>query len=95
MTSPDKIRSAIDHIRTSVDVDPWAMKIAIDAMEKQIPRKPMKSVDTLNANLYKLYCPECGALVAVGNSRSGYMTKMSEEECERCCACGQKIDWEE
>ena len=32
----DRIESAIRHIRTSVDIDPWAMEIAVEAMEKQM-----------------------------------------------------------
>ena len=32
----DRIESAIRHIQTAVDVDPWAVVIAVEAMEKQI-----------------------------------------------------------
>ena len=32
----DRIESAIRHIRTSVDIDPWAMEIAVKAMTKQM-----------------------------------------------------------
>lgn len=32
----DRIESAIRHIQTSTDVDPWAMEIAVEAMRKQI-----------------------------------------------------------
>lgn len=32
----DRIESAIRHIQTSTDVDPWAMEIAVKAMQKQI-----------------------------------------------------------
>lgn len=35
----DRIQCAIRHIQTATDVDPWAVEIAVDAMEKQIPRK--------------------------------------------------------
>ena len=38
MTDKDKerIECAIRHIKSSVDVDPWAMEIAVDAMLKQL-----------------------------------------------------------
>ena len=32
----DRIQNAINHIKTSVDVDPWAMEIAVEAMQRQI-----------------------------------------------------------
>ena len=95
MTQPeiDRIESAIRHIQTSTDIDPWATEIAVEAMQKQIPQKAMKSIDVYDKNLYKLYCPTCGALVAYGNSRVGFMNKVSKGY-ERCAACGQAIDWE-
>ena len=88
----DRIESAIRHIQTSTDIDSWATEIAIEAMQKQIPQKAMKSIDAYDKNLYKLYCPTCGVLVAYGNSR-GFMNKVSKGY-ERCAACGQVIDWE-
>lgn len=39
----DRIESAIRHIKTAVDVDEWAMDIAVEAMEKQIPKKPIQA----------------------------------------------------
>ena len=89
----DRIENAIRHIQTAADVDLWAMAIAVDAMRKQMPQKAMKSIDAYDKNLYKLYCPTCGALVAYGNSRVGSINKVSKWY-ERCAACGQVIDWE-
>ena len=88
----DRIECAIRHIESSLDVDPWAAEIAVQAMKKQIPQKAMKSIDAYNKNLYRLHCPTCGALVANGNSRVGFMNKVSKGY-ERCAACGQMIDW--
>ena len=90
----DRIECAIRHIQTSTDIDSWATEIAIEAMQKQIPQKAMKSIDVYDKNLYKLYCPTCGVLVAYGNSRVGFMNKVSKGY-ERCAACGQAIDWED
>ena len=96
MTQPeiDRIENAIRHIQTSTDIDPWATEIAVEAMRKQTPQKAMKSIDAYDKNLYKLYCPTCGVLVAYGNSRVGFMNKVSKGY-ERCAACGQAIDWDE
>ena len=44
----DRIESAIRHIKTATDVDEWAMEIAVEAMEKQIPKKPIHGT-----------CPRC------------------------------------
>ena len=89
----DRIECAIRHIQTAADVDPRAAEIAVEAMRKQTPQKAMKSIDAYDKNLYKLYCPTCGVLVAYGNSRAGFMNKVSKGY-ERCAACGQVIDWE-
>ena len=35
------IKSAIRHIQTAADVDPWAAEIVIGAMRKQIPQRPV------------------------------------------------------
>ena len=66
MTQPeiDRIENAIRHIQTAADVDPRAAEIAVEAMRKQTPQKAMKSIDAYDKNLYKLYCPTCGVLVA-------------------------------
>ena len=32
----DRIQSAIDHIKTSLDVDPWAAEIAVEAMQEKM-----------------------------------------------------------
>ena len=89
----DRIECAIRHIQTAVDVDPWAAEIAVDAMQKQIPWRPMKSVDAFNKNLYKLYCPTCGTCIAYENSRIGTLSKIAAHTV--CGCCGQRIDWTE
>ena len=40
----NRIECAIRHIQTAVDVDPWAVEIAVEALEKQIPKKPYTNV---------------------------------------------------
>ena len=93
----DRIECAIRHIQTAVDVDPWAVGIAVDAMKRQIPKKPMKSIDVYNENLYKLNCPTCGKYIAYGNSRVGTLNKWTMAP-DRCGYCGQAVDfseWEE
>ena len=38
----DRIESAIRHIQTAVDVDPWAMEIAVEAMRRQIKKDDIR-----------------------------------------------------
>ena len=52
----DRIECAIRHIQTAVDVDPWAVEIAVDAMEKQMPKKIISKDDYED-------CPVCGTIV--------------------------------
>ena len=53
----DRIECAIRHIQTAVDVDPWAVEIAVEAMEKQMPKKPKMPLDAY------WVCPTCGSKV--------------------------------
>ena len=92
----DRIECAIRHIKTSVDIDPWAVEIAVDAMQKQIPQRPMKSIDAFSENLYNIYCPTCGTYIACGNSRTRSLSKLTTYNMFNMCgACGQAIDWTE
>ena len=52
----DRIQNAINHIRTSSDVDEWAVEIAVEAMMKQIPKKIISKDDYED-------CPTCGKIV--------------------------------
>ena len=46
----DRIECAIRHIESSLDVDPWVVEIAVEAMQKQIPKKPIYSDFDDNGN---------------------------------------------
>lgn len=59
-----------------------ALRKALEALEKQIPRKPIGGFDFAN-NEYKICC-ECSAIVQDGEWKANY-----------CPDCGQKIDWSE
>ena len=53
----DRIECAIRHIQTAVDIDPWAVEIAVEAMQKQIPKEPKMPLDAY------WVCPVCGKKV--------------------------------
>ena len=71
-----------------------AYDMAVDALEKQIPKKPEKVEDRYNENLYKLTCPACGEYIAYGNSRVGTLHKCTVAP-DRCGYCGQAVDFSE
>lgn len=61
-----------------------ALKVAIEAIEKQIPKKPIK-----NDLSYSGYCcPTCKSNVYQLRSHNIYKTPY-------CIFCGQAIDWSE
>lgn len=57
-----------------------ALNVAIEAIDKQIPRKPIGGFDFAN-NEYKICC-ECSAIVQDGEWKANY-----------CPDCGQVLDW--
>ena len=67
----DRIECAIRHIQTAVDVDTWAVEIAVEAMQKQIPKKPNMPLDAYwtcpiceNKVEYPYkYCKGCGQAI--------------------------------
>lgn len=91
MTDASRIRSAIDHIKTAVDVDEWAMEIAVDAMMSKVPLKPTVSVDVYNENLCHLYCPACGAWIGMWNKRLKAIDMHNNSNKNICAICGQAI----
>ena len=83
-TEIDRIQNAIRHIESSLDVDPWAMEIAVKAMQKQIPKKVNYKVEDRFIKSYLSiysYCPVCEKEVFAGDMF--------------CVRCGQRICWRE
>ena len=58
-----------------------ANEIAIQALEKQIPKKPFKSENQVVRYVNTYYCPTC-ELGITGTNIAKW-----------CYHCGQKIDW--
>lgn len=85
---------AIAHFKEQLEVfggeHHEAMKVAIEALEKQIPKKPIYSNYEDNGFdeiiPYRAECPACGESVEFG--------KWNAEESHHC-DCGQAIDWSE
>ena len=69
-----------------------AMDMAIEALKKQTPTKPMESIDVDNKNLRHLYCPNCGAWVGMHNKRLKAVDMYNNTNREICAKCGQVFD---
>ena len=59
-----------------------ALGIAIQALEKQIPKKPVKSEKQVVRYVNTYYCPICNLGITGTNI------------AKWCYHCGQKLDWE-
>lgn len=81
------VQSLIDHIKTAIDVDPWAKEMVEELLKKQEPIEP---VDDGHGSLI---CGnqgyECGC-VGSYNLR----TKVVDKFCNFCPECGRKVKWE-
>ena len=93
-TETDRIQNAIRHIQTAVDVDPWAMEIAVEAMQKQIPKKPghTKLRYKCNGEDIEINHPECPYCRTHGLTLWDAAIPTGNKFCQRC---GQAIDWSE
>lgn len=69
-----------------------AIDMAIEALEKQIPTKPMVSIDVDNKNLWHLYCTNCGTWVGMHNKRLKKSDMHNNTNREICAKCGQIFD---
>ena len=88
----DRIECAIRHIESSLDVDPWARDIAVDAMQKQIPKKPGYTKLMYKYNGADIEITECPYCRTHGLSMWDAAIPVGDKYCKRC---GQAIDWTE
>lgn len=80
LKDPSWLKSFVDKVNEACDM-------AMDALKKQIPVKPVKSKDPRYGMGYVYHdwvCPSCGKFLAYEPEESG---------CHHC-KCGQAIDWE-
>lgn len=79
-----------DHREHYESIEPVneACRMAISALEKQIPIKPDRmTYDLLVKDGWDYACPVCGC--AVGENR--YVKESQEDDF--CSQCGQALDW--
>ena len=82
--------SFIDFEEYGINGDLEALSVAIEALEKQIPKKPNKTVDTSWGIKREVnVCPVCDYYLSEINFIG------DGEKVSYCEVCGQAIDWEE
>ena len=72
------IQSLIDHIKTSMDIDPWAKEMAEELLKKHIP-KPAQKCSPANEQQY-FRCYSCAMFIIPGD--------------KFCHKCGQAVKWD-
>lgn len=87
----DRIESAIRHIQTSTDVDPWAAEIAVEAMQRDIPKKVTAKPEMYNKHLLNLYCPTCENWMGIYNARLKREDIYNSSNRHVCPYCGQRL----
>lgn len=78
--SPERVQSCIDHIKTSVDVDPWAQVLCEAIMKRAIPVKP-------TGKYTQRRCGACGTRIRSGAGSSSFTR---DTVCRNCFTV---IDW--
>lgn len=67
--------------------------MAVEALEKQIPKKPLKQTDKYSDLVEHYYCPSCGRYFGQRGVHNAILFNK-----ERYCqdeGCGQALDWSE
>lgn len=69
-----------------------AFDMAIEAIEKRIPKRPKEIPIKENKNLWHLYCPSCKNWIGMWNSRLNRVDMHNISNGNICPYCGQAID---
>jgi hypothetical protein len=72
------VQSLIDHIKTAIDVDPWAKEMVEELLKKQEAVKPIPPTD--DSDLWKC-----------GNCNHQLFRCTHQRYCEMC---GRNVKWE-
>lgn len=89
-----KPEEAIDYLQDPIgkrEKHDEAIQMAIEALEKQIPKKPAERRDKYTGNDV-MSCPNCGAYIGYRDGRTHIVSMYVASS--RCPGCGQTIDWE-
>jgi hypothetical protein len=88
MTHNVPVQSLIDHIKTAIDVDPWAMEMAEDLLKKQEAVEPKTEP---SAKGYWYTCGVCGWWLFEVRDTVHFDGR---KRIRYCASCGQAVKWE-
>ena len=82
------VQSLIDHIKTAVDVDPWAKEMAEELLKEQEAVEPYMDYD--GHDVWR--CGNCGATIFhIEHSHADEDWKSYAKFCRQC---GRPVKWE-
>ena len=87
-----KERLAITDYRQQIPEYYEAIELAVEALEKQMPKKPNYVPDDDTCVYYHWECPECGNYY--GHSIKKGIRALYGNSAVYCSRCGQCLDWE-
>ena len=85
-------RLAITDYRQQIPEYYEAIELAVEALEKQMPKKPNYVPDDDTCVYYHWECPECGNYY--GHSIKKGIRALYGNSAVYCSRCGQCLDWE-
>ena len=79
------VKCAIGEVEWNYPLDyAEALEIAIEALEKQIPRKPIDKIDPMFGDIY-IVCSNC--------ENTAIVNPFTHSIFKHCPNCGQALDW--
>lgn len=80
---------ADDPVYYGLELSTKEVRLVVEALEKQIPKKPKKlSYEPLIRHGWEYECPQCGKAIGINSVGFDFT-----DEYPFCPSCGQKIDW--
>ena len=80
------VQSLIDHIKTAIDVDPWAKEMAEELLKNKKPRLAVKKWHKNQLGYYsRNHCPKCDHEI----EKPTFISK----DTSYCQYCGQEVKW--
>lgn len=86
-------RLAITDYRQQIPEYYEAIELAVEALEKQMPKKPNYVPDDDTCVYYHWECPECGNYYSYSIRKT--FSVLYNNSVSYCSRCGQALDWSE
>lgn len=93
MTNKEAIKYAKENILAYTSEMAEFKVLAIEAIEKQMPKKPNYVPDDDTCVYYHWECPECGNYYSYSIRKT--FSVLYNNSVSYCSRCGQALDWSE